>query len=123
MSRYRRRQKSSNTEVRDVTLSPIAAGEEELGVDNVIHGAASLVMEPRISKQTTDSKRSSLQWRRWTQTVLELQIHTRIDAEFILCESVAVKASKAGQPKKRPRSSPHFHDCNRPITVSVNLVG
>ena len=43
MARYRGRQKSSNTEVGDVALSPIAAGEEELGVDNVIHGAASLL--------------------------------------------------------------------------------
>jgi hypothetical protein len=43
MARYRGRQKSSNAEVEDVTLSPIATGEEELGVDNVIHGAASLL--------------------------------------------------------------------------------
>ena len=37
----------------------------------------------------------------WTRTVLELQIHSRMDAEFILCESVTMKASKGGQPKKR----------------------
>ena len=43
MASYRGRQKSSSTDVGDVTLSPIAAGEEELGVDNVIHGAASLL--------------------------------------------------------------------------------
>lgn len=42
MARYRGRQRSSNTEVGDVTLSSIAAGDEEQGVDNVIHGAESL---------------------------------------------------------------------------------
>ena len=47
-------------------------------------------------------------------------MHSRMDAKFILCESVTMKASKAGPTKKEgPKSSLHFHDCNRPSTVSA----
>jgi hypothetical protein len=50
-------------------------------------------------------------------------MHSRMDANFILCESVTMKASKAGPTKKEgPKSSLHFHDRNRPSTVSANLV-
>jgi len=57
MARYRGRQKISNTEVGDVTLSPIVAVEEELGVDNVIHGAASPIDRAEDIK-TDDSQQT-----------------------------------------------------------------
>jgi hypothetical protein len=57
IARYRGRQKGSNTEVGDVTLSPIAAGEEELGVDNVIHGATSL-LDGAEGIKTADSQQT-----------------------------------------------------------------
>jgi hypothetical protein len=43
--------------VGDVTLSPIAAGEEELGVDNVIHGATSL-LDGAEGIKTADSQQT-----------------------------------------------------------------
>jgi hypothetical protein len=43
MANYRDRQKSSNTEVGGVALSLPTADDKELGVDNVIHEAASLL--------------------------------------------------------------------------------
>lgn len=43
MANYRDRQKSSNTEVGGVVLSLPTADNKEVGVDNVIHEAASLL--------------------------------------------------------------------------------
>jgi hypothetical protein len=57
MARYRGRQKSSNTEVGNVALSPIAVGEEGLGVDNVIHGAAYL-LDGAADIKTDDSQQT-----------------------------------------------------------------
>jgi hypothetical protein len=57
MASYKSRQKSLNTEVGDVALSLLAAGDKELGVDNVIHDAASL-LDGAEGVKTDDSQQT-----------------------------------------------------------------